>query len=117
MTTTADLDANIDTGILVEAEKEDGLVELGPEDLSSEELERRTVDLDEALALNAPRDGFKSALSVYQSRHSASKKDEKIHTGSVLLLAENLDCLWCRHCELWQDSFLFGRSDLNFLPC
>jgi hypothetical protein len=59
MTTTGDLDADIDTGELIKTEEEDGLVELGPEDLSGEQLEGSAVDLDEALALHAPRDGCK----------------------------------------------------------
>jgi hypothetical protein len=64
MTTTGDLDADIDAGELIETEKKDGLVELGPEDLSGEELEGSAVDLDEALALHAPRDGCKLGLSI-----------------------------------------------------
>lgn len=117
MTTTGDLDANIDTGVLIETEDEDGLVEFGPEDLSGEELEGRTIDLDKALAGNAPRDGCKSQLSV-NSSPSLRVENRNMRTGSVLLLAKNLDCLWCRHVVcVGQDSFLCGRRDLNFLRC
>lgn len=38
---------------LIEAENEDGLVDLEPEDLRLDEVERSAVDLDETLALLA----------------------------------------------------------------
>lgn len=57
MATTGHLDADIDTSKLIEAEKENGLVELGPENFGGEELQRLAVDLDEALALHTARDG------------------------------------------------------------
>lgn len=57
MTTTGNPDADIDLSELVGAEEEDGLVELSPEDLGGEQLERLAVDLDQALALHTARDG------------------------------------------------------------
>ena len=50
MTTTSDPDADIDLGELVGSEDEDGLVELRPEDLGGEQLERLAVDTDQALS-------------------------------------------------------------------
>jgi hypothetical protein len=73
MTTTGDLDADIDAGKLIGAEEENGLVELSAEDLRSVELQRDTVDLDEALALNAPRDGCRRELSVIRDIFAVSK--------------------------------------------
>ena len=63
MTTTGDADADIDLGELVGAEEEDGLVELRPEDLGGEELERLAVDPDQALALHTARDGCEVVVS------------------------------------------------------
>jgi len=57
VTTTGDADADIDLSKLVGAEEEDGLVELRPEDLGGEQLERLAVDTDQALALHTARDG------------------------------------------------------------
>lgn len=58
MTTTGDLEADVDLGELVGAEEKDGLVELGPEDLGGVELKGNTVDLDEALALHTAGDRY-----------------------------------------------------------
>ena len=57
MTTTSDPDADVDLSKLVGTEEEDGLVELRPQDLGSEQLERLAVDPDQALALHTARDG------------------------------------------------------------
>lgn len=58
MTTTGDLEADVDLGELVDTEEKDGLVELGPEDLGGVELKGNTVDLDEALALHTAGDRY-----------------------------------------------------------
>lgn len=57
VTTTGDADADIDLSELVGTEEEDRLVELRPEDLGGEQLERLAVDTDQALALHTARDG------------------------------------------------------------
>lgn len=57
VTTTSDLDSDIDGSEVLGAEDEDGLVELGPEDLGGEKLQRLAVDLDEATALHSASDG------------------------------------------------------------
>lgn len=57
MTTTGDLDTNIDVGELIVADDENGLVELSPEDLGGEELDGLAVDLDQAPALHSASDG------------------------------------------------------------
>lgn len=58
VTTTGDLEADVDLGELVGTEEKDGLVELGPEDLGGVELKGNTVDLDEALALHTAGDRY-----------------------------------------------------------
>lgn len=73
VTTAGDADANVNVGKLVEADDEDGLVDLEAENLGLDELKRAAVDLDETLAGLAVGDG-----------------------GGRLLLAEALDAL-CRH--------------------
>ena len=60
VTTTGNLDADIDVAELISAQDEDGLVDLGPEDLRGEELDGNAVDLDQALALDATSDGCDS---------------------------------------------------------
>lgn len=78
VTTTSDLDSDIDGSEVLGAEDEDGLVELGPEDLGGEKLQRLAVDLDEATALHSASDGC-----------------------GILLLAKHLDgLLFVRHFEL-----------------
>lgn len=51
VTTTGDADTDIDTGELVEADDQKGLVDLEAELLGLDEVKRLAVDLDEALAL------------------------------------------------------------------
>jgi len=75
VTTTADADADVDVGELVEADDEERLVDLEAEDLGSDVLEGSAVNLDKTVASLAVGDG-----------------------GSRLLLAEALNALCrCRH--------------------
>jgi hypothetical protein len=48
--TTGNADADVDVGELVEAENEEGLVDLEAEDLGLNKVERAAVDLDQTLA-------------------------------------------------------------------
>jgi hypothetical protein len=68
LTTTRHADADVDGGELIDPEKEDGLVELGPENLGGEELDGGAVHPDEALAGHHARDGCKQIGSAPQFR-------------------------------------------------
>lgn len=56
VTTTGDADADVDTGELVSADDQEGLVDLEAQDLRLDQREGLAVDLDEALALLAVGD-------------------------------------------------------------
>ena len=64
VTTTGNLDADIDIGELVNAQEEDGLVQLGAEDIGAEKLEGSAVDLDHATSGNAPGHSYHRIPSV-----------------------------------------------------
>lgn len=114
MTTTGNLDPDVDLGELINAQEEDGLVQLRAENLGSEELEGGAVDSDQALAGHRSGNGCRSRNIVSNFGVQLSRKDvifahpakfrqlTEIHleylTGGILLLAENLYCL-SRHFE------------------
>lgn len=50
VTTTGDTDTDVEAGELVEADNEQGLVDLGSENGRLNELERAAVDLDQTLS-------------------------------------------------------------------
>jgi hypothetical protein len=82
--TTGDADADVQVGELVEADNEEGLVDLEAQDLGLNELQRAAVDLDQALTSLGLGDG-----------------------SGRLLLAEALNTLCRRHdCEC----LLFAES-------
>ena len=94
MTTAGDADANVHVGELVNADDEEGLVELGAEDLGAVEGERTTVDLDEALAVaDGLRDGYPTRKSQKINSPAASQSSRRslALTRGVLLLAEALN--------------------------
>lgn len=72
VTTARDADADVDGRELVDTEEEDGLIELGPEDLGGEELDGGAVHPDEALAGHHARDGCKQIGSAPQFREGWS---------------------------------------------
>jgi hypothetical protein len=97
VTTTSDPDTDVDVGELIGTDNEDGLVELRPEDLGGEQLERLAVDLDQALALHTARDGCDTRQSPIERFASF---ETEIRTRGILLLAEHLNCLGGRHFDL-----------------
>ena len=75
LTSTLHADADVDGGELIDTEKEDGLVELGPENLGGEELDGGAVHPDEALAGHHARDGCKQIGSAPQFRRSRGSRE------------------------------------------
>lgn len=95
VTTTGNPDADVDVGELIGAQDEDRLVELRPEDLGGEQLERLAVHTDEALAGDAARHGCneKKLSARDHFRLNRDRLRHRVHTGGILLLAEHLNCL------------------------
>jgi hypothetical protein len=114
VTTTRDLDADIDTGELVDTKEKDGLVELGPENLWGEQLEGGAVHLDEALALDDARDRFNKKNAKISNKSSIQSREQQLTRG-ILLLAKNLGCLYCRHFVVLGKNSFPSRLDVTGL--
>jgi len=103
--TAGDADADVEVGELVEADDEEGLVDLEAEDLRLNELQRTAVDLDEALAslFRAKSALLFLAGSLRIATWHRSRRPPRSPTNlalgdssSRLLLAEALHALGCR---------------------